>query len=102
MTRSLFSGLSVVTATTFLAVQAMAGPHLLPRIHLPKINMVPKINMGKSVGALTYPVTKSVVNGGKMVLKTAATAETLGVMPGVGPPGVNNAAKKIIVRIGGH
>ncbi len=80
--------------TVFLAAQAMAGPHLLPRIRLPKVNL------GKAVGAATYPVTKSLVNGGKTVLKTAATAETLGVLPSVGPPGVNKVAKKIIVGLG--
>jgi hypothetical protein len=96
VTRSLCSCLAAVSATVFLAAQATAGPHLLPRLRLPKINM------GKAMSAVAYPVTKSVVNGGKTVLKTAATAETMGVLPSIGPPGVNNVAKKIIVGIGRH
>lgn len=93
MTR-LFSSCLAALATIFLAAQATAGPHLLPRLRLPKINL------GKAVGAAAYPVTKGLVNGGKTVLKTAATAKTLGVLPGIGPPRVNAAAKKIIVGIG--
>ncbi|MDQ2798796.1 MAG: hypothetical protein M3Y13_04030 [Armatimonadota bacterium] len=96
MKRPLFFCLAVVSATFFLAAQATAWPHFRPRIRLPKVNL------GKGVGAVTYPVTKSLVNGGKTVFKTAATAETLGVLPGIGPPSVNNVAKKIIVGIGKH
>ena len=95
MTRS-FSFCLAVVATFCLAAQALARPHFLPRIGLPKINL------GKGVGAVTYPVTKSLVNGGKTVFKTAAAAETLGVVPSIGPPGVNNVAKKIIVGIARH
>ena len=96
MTRIFSTCLVSLSATVFLAAQAAAGPHLLPRLRLPKINL------GKGIGAATYPVTKGLINGGKTVLKTAATAETLGVMPRLGPPGVNNVAKKIIVGIGRH
>ncbi len=96
MTRLLSSCLAAVSATLFLTAQATAGPHLLPRIRLPKINL------GKAVGAATYPLTKSLVNGGKTVFKTAATAATMGVLPNIGPPGVNTVAKKIIVAIGKH
>ena len=81
MTRSFFSCLAAVLAAVFLTAQAMAGPRLLPRMRLPKINL------GKGMGAVTYPVKKSVVNGGKTVFKTAATAETMGVLPSIGPPG---------------
>ena len=94
MTRPLFFGLTTASATLFLAAPAIAGPHLLPRIHLPKINL------GKAVGAASYPVTKSMLNGGKTVLKTAATAASLGALPSVGPPGVNTVAKKVIISIG--
>ena len=88
--------IATVLATGCLASSAAAGPHLLPRLRLPKINL------GKAVGAATYPVTKGLVNGGKTVLKTAATAETLGVLPKIGPPAVNTVAKKIIVAVGRH
>ena len=88
--------LAVVSATLLLAAQATAGPHLLPRLRLPKINL------GKGIGALTYPVKKSLVNGGKTVFKTAAATEALGVLPSLGPPSVNNAAKKIIAGIARH
>ncbi len=96
MTRFFSSCLAAASATVFLAAQATAGPHLLPRLRLPKINL------GKAVKAAAYPVTKSLVNGGKTVFKTAATAETLGVLPSIGPPSVNNVAKKIIMSIGRH
>ena len=96
MTRFFSSCLAAASATVFLAAQATAGPHLLPRLRLPKINL------GKAVGAATYPVTKGLVNGGKTVLKTAATAATLGVLPNIGPPGVNTVAKKLIVAAGRH
>ena len=96
MTRILSPCLAVILATVFLTAQASAGPHLLPRLRLPKINL------GKAVGAATYPVTKGLVNGGKTVFKTAATAETLGVLPSIGPPRVNSVAKKLIVGIGRH
>jgi len=91
VTRLLTSCLAAALATVFLAAQAAAGPHLRLRVRLPKINL------GKAVGAATYPVTKSLVNGGKTVFKTAAVAETMGVLPKVGPPGVNNVAKKMVV-----
>jgi len=45
--------------TLVLLAPAMAGPRFLSRIRLPRING------GKAIGALTYPVTKSLVNGGK-------------------------------------
>ncbi len=93
MTRT-FSTCLAAAATVFLAAQATAGPHLRLRL--------PKINLGKGVAAATYPVTKGLVNGGKTVLKTAATAETLGLMPRIGPPGVNTVAKKVIVGLGRH
>lgn len=96
MKRLIFSCLAAVLAAFFLTAQAMAWPHFRPRIRLPKVNL------GKGIGAVTYPVTKSLINGGKTVLKTAAMAETLGVLPGIGPPSVNNVAKKIIVGIGRH
>ena len=96
MIRSSFLCLAVVSVTVLVAAQAMAGPHLLPRLRLPKINL------GKGIGALTYPVKKSVVNGGKTVFKTAAAAETLGFVPSIGPPGVNSVAKKIIAGIARH
>ena len=96
MTRSISSGTAAILATFVLASQAAAGSHLLPRIRFPKINL------RKAVEAAAYPVTKAVVNGGKTVFKTAATAETLGLLPSIGPPGVNSVAKKIIVTIGKH
>lgn len=94
MTRTLTSSLAAILATLFLVAQATAGPHLLPRLRLPKFST------GRAVRAVTYPVTKSLVNGGKTMLKTAAAAETLGVVPSIGPPAVNNVAKKIIVGVG--
>ncbi len=96
MIRFLYSCICAVLAAIFLAVQVTAGPHLLPRVRLPRINL------GKAVEAVTYPVTKSVVNGGKTVLKTAATAKSLGVVPSIGPPSVNNVAKKVIIGMGRH
>lgn len=94
--RSLASCCAVILTTLALAAQAAAGSPWLPRVRLPKINL------GKSVAAVAYPVTKSLVNGGKTVFKTAAAAETLGLMPNIGPPVVNKAAKTIIVTIGRH
>lgn len=86
--------LAAILATLFLVAQANAGPRLLPRLRLPKVST------GRAVRAMTYPMTKSVVNGGKTMLKTAAAAETLGVVPSIGPPAVNTMAKKIIVGVG--
>lgn len=96
MNRSLAFCAAAVLASCLLAAPATAGSHLLPRLRLPKINL------GKAIAAAAYPVTKGVVNGGKTVLKTAAAAESLGVLPSIGPPGVNNVAKKLIITIGRH
>jgi hypothetical protein len=97
-----FLPLSLLCLTLF-AVPAMAGPHLLPHFHMPKINLVPKINMGKAVNALTYPVKKSVVNGGKTVLNTALTLETGNALGNLAPSSPGGIARKIIVwGVGKH
>ena len=88
---------------TLCAVPALAGPHLLPHLHMPKINLVPKINLGKAVNALTYPVKKSVVNGGKTALNTAITIETGHALENLAPPSPGGVARKIIVwGVGKH
>ena len=69
----------------------MAGPRWLPHIHL-----LPKINLGKAGDVLTYPLKKSVVNGGKAAIDTAITIGTGQVINKLTPsPG--DVAKKIIV-----
>ena len=75
---------------------ATAGSHFLPRIRLPRING------GKALGVLTYPVTKSLVNGGKTVLKAGAVADSLGVVPNIGPPPVSRVVKKALWGVGRH
>lgn len=87
-----------------LVSPAAAGPHLLPRIHLlPKINLTPKINLGKAANALTYPVKKSVINGGKTALNTAITIGTGQEIERFAPSSSGDVARKIIVwGIGRH
>ena len=85
---------SLTMAVFVLAAPAMAWPHLLPSIHLPRVNG------GKAVRALTYPVTKSVVNGGKTVLKVGAVADSVGLVPNIGPAAVSHAVKKTLWGFG--
>ncbi len=80
--------------TVVLLAPAMAGPNFLPRIRLPRING------GKALGALTYPVTKSLVNGGKTILKVGGAAESLGLVPNLGPPVVSRVVKRTLWGVG--
>jgi hypothetical protein len=99
MTQLISSSLTIVLTTfllTTLTTQATAGSPWRPHIGLPKINL------GRTLKAAAYPVTKSLINGGKTVLKTAATGETLGLLPSIGPPAVNTMVKKIIITFGRH
>ena len=96
MLRVLILSFTLLLATIFLAGQATAGIHLLPRVRLPKINL------GKGVAALVYPVTKSLVNGGKSVLKVGEVADKLGVVPNIGPPPVSSVVKKALWGMGRH
>ncbi len=79
-----------------LAAPATAWPHLLPRVSLPRISG------GKAVQALIYPVKKSVVNGGKTVLKVGAVADSVGLVPPIGPPAVSRVVKKALWGVGRH
>ena len=90
-----FLALTFLALTVFIT-PATAGPHFLPRIRLPRING------GKALGALTYPVTKSLVNGGKTVLKVGAAADSVGLVPNVGPPAVSRVVKKTLWGVGRH
>ena len=74
----------------------MAGMHLLPRVRMPKINL------GKGLAVLAYPVTKSVINGGKTVLKVGEMADKLGLVPNIGPPPVSSVVKKMLWGAGRH
>ncbi len=85
-----------LSLTVVLLAPAMAGPRFLPRIRLPRING------GKVIGALTYPVTKSLVNGGKTVLKIGGAADALGVVPNLGPPAVSRVVKRTLWGVGRH
>ena len=96
MKRLLFFGLFIFLTTLFLTPPATAGIHLLPRVRLPKINI------GKGLAALAYPVTKSVVNGGKTVLKVGEVADKLGLVPSIGPPPVSKVVKQALWGIGRH
>lgn len=93
MTRWIFPFLLLLTVVPL--APATAGPHFLPRIRLPRING------GKALGALTYPVTKSLVNGGKTVLKVGA-ADSVGLVPNIGPPPVSRVVKKTLWGVGRH
>jgi hypothetical protein len=75
---------------------ATASPRWLPHIHLPRING------GKALGALTYPVTKSLVNGGKTILKAGAAADSVGLVPNIGPPAVSRVVKRTLWGVGRH
>lgn len=88
--------LPLTSAAFLLAAPALAGPHLLPHFHLPRING------GKAIQALTYPVTKSIVNGGKTILKVGAAADSLGLVPNIGPPVVSRVVKKTLWGVGRH
>ena len=96
MKRLLLFGLFVLLATMLTTPPAMAGMHLLPRVRMPKINL------GKGLAALAYPVTKSLVNGGKTVLKVGEVADKLGLVPSIGPPAVNSVVKKVPWGVGRH
>ncbi len=88
---------AILAASFSCAVPAAAGPHLLPRIHMPKINL------GKGLNALTYPVKKSVVNGGKTILNTGITIGTGQEIEKLVPASPGGIAKKIIVwGVGRH
>lgn len=95
MTRWISFLLSLALTLALLA-PAMAGPRFLPRVRLPRING------SKALGALTYPVTKSLVNGGKTVLKVGGTADSLGLVPNIGPPPVSRVVKKVLWGVGRH
>ena len=96
MKRLLLFGLFVFLATLLTAPPAIAGMHLLPRVRMPKINL------GKGLAALVYPITKSMVNGGKTVLKMGEVADKLGLVPSIGPPAVNGVVKKVLWGAGRH
>jgi len=96
MKRLISLGLLLLLATVTLTPPARAGMHLLPRVRMPKINL------GKGLAALAYPVTKSVVNGGKTVLKVGEVADKLGLVPNIGPPAVNGVVKKVLWGVGRH
>ena len=95
MTRGIFLVFAFSLSLAFLP-PAAAGPHFLPRIRLPRING------GKALGALTYPVTKSLVNGGKTLLKVGGAADALGAVPNIGPPAVSRVVKKTLWGVGRH
>ncbi len=95
MTRWIYSLLPLALTVVLLA-PAMAGPRFLPRLRLPRING------GKAIGALTYPVTKSLVNGGKTILKVGGAADSLGLVPNFGPPAVSRVVKKALWGVGRH
>ena len=94
MTRWNFLALSLALTLVFTA-PAAAGS-FLPRIRLPRING------GKALQALAYPVTKSLVNGGKTVLKVGGAADAVGLVPNVGPPIVSRAVKRTLWGVGRH
>ncbi len=86
--------LSLALILAFTA-PATAGS-LLPRIRLPRING------GKVARALAYPVTKSLANGGKTILKVGGAADSVGLVPNVGPPTVSRAVKRTLWGVGRH
>lgn len=94
MTRWSFSLLSLALTLVFAA--PVAAGSFLPRIRLPRING------GKAFRALAYPVTKSLVNGGKTILKAGGAADSLGLVPNVGPPVVSRAVKRTLWGVGRH
>ena len=94
MTRQTYLALFLASVMLIPAAQAMAWPHLLPSIHLPRING------GKAIQALAYPVKKTVVNGGKTVLKVGAAADSVGLVPNIGPSPVSHAIKKTLWGFG--
>ena len=94
MPRLLFALLSSFALNISLAVPVSAGPNFLPRL--------PQINFGKAAKALAYPVTKSLINGGKTVLKTAEAADKVGLVPNIGPPAVSRVVKKTLWGVGRH
>ena len=94
MTR--WTSLFFLALTLALLAPAMAGPRFLPRLHLPRING------GKAVAALTYPVTKSLVNGGKTILKVGGAADSVGLVPNLGPPPVSRVVKRTLWGVGRH
>ena len=95
MTRWTFLLLSLALTLALLA-PATAGPNFLPRLRLPRING------GKAIAALTYPVTKSLVNGGKTVLKVGRAADSVGLVPSIGPPVVSRVVKRTLWGVGRH
>ncbi len=54
------------------------------------------------MGALTYPVTKSLVNGGKTILKVGGAADSLGLVPNIGLPPVSRVIKRTLWGVGRH
>lgn len=58
--------------------------------------------MGKAAKAALYPVTKSAVNGGKTVFKTAVTAVgTAGTVVSLAPPALGGPANFVPSRWNG-
>lgn len=96
MKRLLLLSIFVIFTIILTAPPATAGMHLLPRVRMPKINL------GKGLAALAYPVTKSVINGGKSVLKVGEVADKLGLVPSIGPPAVSSVVKKVLWGVGRH
>lgn len=95
MTRHISLFLSLALTFVLLA-PAMAGSNFLPRIRLPRIDG------RKAIGALTYPVTKSLVNGGRTILKVGGTADSLSLVPSIGPPPVSRVVKRTLWGVGRH
>jgi len=93
--RLFFSFLILSLVAVPLASPVMAGS-LFPRIRMPNINVT------RGVRALTYPVTKSLINGGKDVLKVGAAADSVGLVPNIGPAPVSKIVKKTLWGIGRH
>lgn len=94
LVRMLFAVLFTLSLNIFLAASVAAGPNFLPRL--------PRINFGKAVKAAAYPVTKSLINGGKTVLKVGETADKAGLVPNIGPPAVSSVVKKTLWGVGRH
>lgn len=93
---SSFSCFLFLSAPIVFLTPAKAGLNLLPHLHLPRING------GKALGALTYPVTKPLVNSGKAILKAGGAADALGLVPNLGPPAVSRIVKKTLWGVGRH